>query len=47
MQNISNDETLGSRTVQGLKDFNSQYLVPPAKKGEQKVSMMNVCEKNF
>ena len=31
VHNISNDKTIGSNTVQGLKDFNSQYLATQAK----------------
>ena len=34
MQIISNDKTVRSDTVKGLKDFNSQSLSNQAKKGE-------------
>ena len=47
MQFISNDKTVNSTTVKNLKDFNSQSLATPAKKGEQLVSMMPVFEKTF
>ena len=32
MQFISNDKTVRSKTVQDLKEFNSQSLAKPAKK---------------
>ena len=40
MQIISNGQTVRGDRVQDLKDFNSQSLATPAKKGEQLVSMM-------
>ena len=46
MQIISDDQTVRSNTVKGLKDFNSQslylltYLSTQGKKGERLVSMM-------
>ena len=44
MQNISNDQTIRSDTVQNLKDFNSQSLATQAKKWEQLVSLMPANE---
>ena len=32
MQNISNDQTVGNKTVQDLKDFSSESLATKAKK---------------
>ena len=45
MQIISTDKTVGSKTVQDLKDFNLQSLTTQAKKGEQLVSMMPAIKK--
>ena len=39
MQIISNDQTVRSDTVQGVKDFNSQSLATQGENGEQLVSM--------
>ena len=47
MQIISNDKTVRGDKVQGLNDFNSQYLTTQAKKGEQIASMMPVFKKVF
>ena len=47
MQNFSNDKTVRSNIVQGLKDFNSQSLTTQAKKGEQLVSLMPAIQKAF
>ena len=47
MQIISNGQTVRSKTVQGLKDFNSQSLATQAKKGEQLVSMKPSIKKPF
>ena len=47
MQNISNDKTVRSDTIQDLKAFNQQSLTTQAKKGEQLVSMMPAIEKAF
>ena len=46
MQIISNDQTVRSITVQGLKDFNSQSLATQVEKGEQLVAVMPAI-KNF
>ena len=46
MQIISNDRTVRSDTVQGLREFTFQCLTNQAKKGEQLVSMMPAIE-NF
>ena len=40
MQINSNDQTVRSNIVQGIKEFNSQSLATQAKKREQIVSMM-------
>ena len=42
MQIISNDKTVGSNTVECLKEFNSQSSSTQTKKGEQLVSLMHV-----
>ena len=42
---ISNDKTVSSDTVQGLKEFNSQSLATQGKKLEQLVSMMPAIKK--
>ena len=47
MQIISNDKTVGSDTVQDLKEFNSQSLETRAKRGEQLVSMMPAIKNAF
>ena len=47
MQFISNDKTVKSDRVQGIKDFYSQLLLTQAKRGEQLVSMMSGIEKTF
>ena len=47
MQNISNDKTERSDTIQDLKEFNSKFLTTQAKKGEQLVSMMPAFKKAF
>ena len=47
MQFISDEQTVGSDTVQDIKDFNWQSLATQAKKGEQIVSMVPAFEKNF
>ena len=46
-QIISNDRTVGSNTVQDLKEFYSQSLATQAKQGEQIVSMMPAIKKAF
>ena len=45
MQIISNDKTVGNDTVQDSKEFNSQFLATPAKKGEQLVGMTPAIKK--
>ena len=40
VQFISNFKRVRNDTMQNLKEFNSQSLSTPAKKGEQLVSMM-------
>ena len=47
MQIISNDQTVRNDTIQDLKDFNSQSLTKPARKGEQLVSMLPAIKKAF
>ena len=47
MQIISNDQTVRSNTVQGLKEFNLQFLAIQAKKEEILVSMMPAFKKAF
>ena len=47
LQLISIDKTVRNDTVQDLKEFNSQSLTTPAKKGEQLVSMMPAVKKAF
>ena len=47
MQIISYGQTIGSETVQDLKDFNSQSLSTQAKEGEQLVSMLPAIKKAF
>ena len=47
MELSSTDKTVRIYTIQDLKDFNSQSLTTPAKKGEQLVSMMPAIEKAF
>ena len=47
MQIISTGHTVRSNAIQGLKEFNSQSLSIPAKKGEKLVSMMPAIEKVF
>ena len=44
---ISNDQAIGTNTVQDIKDFNSQYSAKQAKKREQKVSMLPANKKAF
>ena len=44
---ISIDKTVGSNTVQDIKEINSQFLSRQAKKGEQLVSMMPAIRKAF
>ena len=44
---ISIDKSVRSNTVQDLKDFNSQSLATPAKKGEDLMSMMPAIKKAF
>ena len=44
---MSNDKTVGSDTVQNLKNFNSQSLTMQAKEGEQLVSIMPANEECF
>ena len=46
-QFVSNDKTVRRDTIQDLKDFSSQSLIPQAKKGEQLVSMMPAIKKAF
>ena len=46
IQNIANDKTIKSDTVQDLKEFNNQSLATQAKK-EQLVSMMPAVKKAF
>ena len=45
MQNIFNEKTVRSDTVQDLKEINSQALSTRAKKREQLVSMMTATKK--
>ena len=45
MQLVSNDKTVGSNTMNDLKEFNNQSLARQAKKGEQLVSMMPAIKK--
>ena len=45
MQITSSYQTVGKKTVQDLKDFNSRSLATQAKKGEQLVSMMPAIKK--
>ena len=40
MQIISNDETVRSKTIQYLKDFDSHSSATQVKKSEQLISMM-------
>ena len=47
MQVISTDETVRSNTGQDLKDFNTQSLATPVKKGEHSVSVMSANKKVF
>ena len=47
IQSISNDQTLRSDTVQGLKVFNSQSSAKQAEKGDQLVSLMPAITKAF
>ena len=47
MQIISNDKTVRSDTIQGLKVFNNQSLATQAKKGEHLVSITPAIEKAF
>ena len=47
MQIISNGKTVRNDTIQDIKEFNSQSLAKPAKKGEQLVSMMTAIKKAF
>ena len=47
MQIISTDRTVGSDTVQDLKEINSQNLAKRARKGEQLVSMMLAIREAF
>ena len=47
MPNTSNDQTVGSNTVQDLNYFNTQSLATQATKGEQLVSMMTAIGKAF
>ena len=47
MQFISNDKTVGSITVNDLKEFNHQSSPTQAKKGEQLVSMMPAIKTAF
>ena len=47
IQLISNDRTVGSKTVRDQKYFNSQSLSAQAKKGDQLVSKVPAIEKTF
>ena len=48
MRIISNGQTVGTNTVQDLKDFNSQSLgTQDKKKGEHLVSLMPAIKKAF
>ena len=47
MQIISNDQRVRRRTVQNLKDFNSQGLSTQDKKREQLVSIIYAIKKAF
>ena len=47
IQSISNDQTVRSDTVQGLKYFNSQSSAKQAKKEDQLVSLMPAITKAF
>ena len=44
---FSNDQRVGSDTVQDLEDFFSQFPATQAEKGEQSVSMMPAFKKSF
>ena len=45
MQIIFTDKTVRNDTIQNLKEFNSQSLSTPAKKGEQLVSLCLLSKK--
>ena len=45
MKFICNDKTVKNKTVQGFKDFNSQFLATQVKEGEQLISMMTAITK--
>ena len=45
MQTIANDQNKRSNTVQDLKNFSSQTLATPAKKGEQFFSRFLLLKK--
>ena len=47
IQKIAIDKTVRSKTVQDLKDFNTQFLTTQAKKEEQLVPMMPAIKKGF
>ena len=47
MQIMSNDKTVSNKTIEDLKEFNSQSLATQAEKGEQLVSMMPAIKKAF
>ena len=47
IQIIANDNTVGSDTVEDLKEYNNQSLATQAKKGKQLVSMMPSIKKAF
>ena len=47
MQIISTGKTVGSDTIEVLKEFNSHSLTTQAKKGEQLVSMLPAIKKPF
>ena len=47
MQVIYMDQTVRCKTVQDLKDFNSQSLATQAKKGQLLVSMTPAIKKTF
>ena len=47
MQIICNDQTEGSNTVQGSKEFNFQPLLTQAIKGQHLIPMMPAIKKAF
>ena len=47
IQILSNDKTVGSDTIQDLKNFNSLSRTTQGNKGQKLVSMMPAIEKAF